>query len=230
MGRRDNRRSMKMRRRTPTEEAQGAAGEEARRWRAKRSPPREQPSRRRRRPPPPRSKRWPQAPGRPGLCRPRQPTALMRQYLDVKARYPDAIVFFRLGDFYEMFLEDAVYAARVLDLTLTTRDKGKEDPGPDVRHPAPRGAPVPGQADRARPSGRAVRAARGSAGRARHRQARRRPRRHAGRGAGRGVAGSAHAQLRRRRRRATRGAATAWRSWTSRPAISAPPRRPPARR
>jgi DNA mismatch repair protein MutS len=57
-------------------------------------------------------------------------TALMRQYLDVKARYPDAIVFFRLGDFYEMFLEDAVYAARVLDLTLTTRDKGKEDPVP----------------------------------------------------------------------------------------------------
>jgi DNA mismatch repair protein MutS len=51
-------------------------------------------------------------------------TALMRQYLDVKSRYPDAIVFFRLGDFYEMFLEDAVYAARVLDLTLTTRDKG----------------------------------------------------------------------------------------------------------
>jgi DNA mismatch repair protein MutS len=54
----------------------------------------------------------------------------MRQYLDVKARYPDAIVFFRLGDFYEMFLDDAVYAARVLDLTLTTRDKGKEDPVP----------------------------------------------------------------------------------------------------
>jgi DNA mismatch repair protein MutS len=58
------------------------------------------------------------------------PTALMRQYLDVKARYPDAIVFFRLGDFYEMFYEDAVYVARTLDLTLTTRDKGKEDPVP----------------------------------------------------------------------------------------------------
>ena len=50
----------------------------------------------------------------------------MRQYLDVKARYPDAIVFFRLGDFYEMFYEDAVYVARALNLTLTTRDKGKE--------------------------------------------------------------------------------------------------------
>jgi DNA mismatch repair protein MutS len=50
----------------------------------------------------------------------------MRQYLDVKSRYPDAIVFFRLGDFYEMFYEDAVYVSRALSLTLTTRDKGKE--------------------------------------------------------------------------------------------------------
>src|SRR6202008_4557207 len=57
-------------------------------------------------------------------------TALMRQYLDVKARYPDAIVFFRLGDFYEMFYEDAVYVARTLSLTLTSRDKGKDDPVP----------------------------------------------------------------------------------------------------
>ncbi|HVX96489.1 MAG TPA: DNA mismatch repair protein MutS, partial [Polyangia bacterium] len=58
------------------------------------------------------------------------PTALMRQYLDVKARYPDAILFFRLGDFYEMFYEDATYVAKALSLTLTTRDKGKEDPVP----------------------------------------------------------------------------------------------------
>ncbi|HEY2728383.1 MAG TPA: DNA mismatch repair protein MutS [Polyangia bacterium] len=58
------------------------------------------------------------------------PTALMRQYLDVKSRYPDAIVFFRLGDFYEMFYEDATYVAKALSLTLTTRDKGKEDPVP----------------------------------------------------------------------------------------------------
>ncbi|HTA20541.1 MAG TPA: DNA mismatch repair protein MutS, partial [Polyangia bacterium] len=58
------------------------------------------------------------------------PTALMRQYLDVKSRYPDAILFFRLGDFYEMFYEDAVYVAKALSLTLTSRDKGKEDPVP----------------------------------------------------------------------------------------------------
>jgi DNA mismatch repair protein MutS len=57
-------------------------------------------------------------------------TALMRQYQEVKARYPDALLFFRLGDFYEMFYEDAVVAARLLSLTLTTRDKGKEDPIP----------------------------------------------------------------------------------------------------
>jgi DNA mismatch repair protein MutS len=65
----------------------------------------------------------------------------MRQYLEVKARYPDAIVFFRLGDFYEMFYEDAVYVARALSLTLTSRDKGKEDPVPmcGVPHHAARG-------------------------------------------------------------------------------------------
>jgi DNA mismatch repair protein MutS len=68
-------------------------------------------------------------------------TALMRQYLDIKARYPDAILFFRLGDFYEMFYEDAVYVARALSLTLTSRDKGKEDPVPmcGVPHHSARG-------------------------------------------------------------------------------------------
>jgi DNA mismatch repair protein MutS len=54
----------------------------------------------------------------------------MRQYLEVKDAYPDCIVFFRLGDFYEMFFDDAVVVARALDLTLTTRDKGKENPVP----------------------------------------------------------------------------------------------------
>src|SRR5512137_481905 len=52
------------------------------------------------------------------------PTPMMRQYLEVKARYPDAILFFRLGDFYEMFAEDAVQAAEVLQITLTSRAKG----------------------------------------------------------------------------------------------------------
>ena len=47
----------------------------------------------------------------------------MRQYLDAKRQHRDAIVFFRMGDFYEMFYEDAVTAARALDITLTSRSK-----------------------------------------------------------------------------------------------------------
>ena len=50
-------------------------------------------------------------------------TPAMRQYLDAKHQYRDAIVFFRMGDFYEMFYEDALVAARALDLTLTSRSK-----------------------------------------------------------------------------------------------------------
>ena len=56
-----------------------------------------------------------------------QPTPMMRQYLEIKSQYPDAILFFRLGDFYEMFMEDAVTASRVLDITLTSRNKGSEE-------------------------------------------------------------------------------------------------------
>jgi DNA mismatch repair protein MutS len=54
-------------------------------------------------------------------------TPMMRQYLEIKSRYPDAILFFRLGDFYEMFMDDAVTAARILDIALTSRNKGSED-------------------------------------------------------------------------------------------------------
>lgn len=50
-------------------------------------------------------------------------TPMMRQYLEIKSSYPDAILFFRLGDFYEMFLDDAVKASRILDITLTSRNK-----------------------------------------------------------------------------------------------------------
>ena len=52
-------------------------------------------------------------------------TPMQRQYQDIKGRNQDCILFFRLGDFYEMFNEDAKVAARELDLTLTTRDRGK---------------------------------------------------------------------------------------------------------
>ncbi len=57
-------------------------------------------------------------------------TPVMRQYLAAKSAHPDALLFFRLGDFYELFFEDAVVAARALDLTLTARNKGAEDEVP----------------------------------------------------------------------------------------------------
>ncbi len=54
-------------------------------------------------------------------------TPVMRQYLGAKAAYPDALLFFRMGDFYELFFEDAVVAAKALELTLTSRNKGSPD-------------------------------------------------------------------------------------------------------
>ena len=54
-------------------------------------------------------------------------TPVMRQYLAAKERHPDALLLFRLGDFYELFFEDAVVASRALDLTLTSRNKGAEE-------------------------------------------------------------------------------------------------------
>lgn len=56
-------------------------------------------------------------------------TPAMRQYAEQKAQVPDALLLFRMGDFYELFYDDAVTAARVLNLTLTTRSKG-ENPIP----------------------------------------------------------------------------------------------------
>ena len=54
----------------------------------------------------------------------------MRQFMDIKRGYPDAILMFRMGDFYEMFFEDAVTVAPVLDIAVTSRDKGVECPVP----------------------------------------------------------------------------------------------------
>ncbi len=54
-----------------------------------------------------------------------EPTPMMKQYLEIKRDNPDSILFFRLGDFYEMFADDAKLASKELDLTLTSRDKGK---------------------------------------------------------------------------------------------------------
>ncbi len=57
-------------------------------------------------------------------------TPLMRQYREIKRGYPDAILFFRVGDFYEMFYEDAQAASKLLSIALTSRDKSSADPVP----------------------------------------------------------------------------------------------------
>ncbi len=57
-------------------------------------------------------------------------TPMFTQYLAIKKEHPDSILFFRMGDFYEMFLEDAIAAAPVLEVQLTSRDKNSENPIP----------------------------------------------------------------------------------------------------
>ena len=63
---------------------------------------------------------------------PAEATPMMKQYLQMKAEHPDCILMFRLGDFYEMFNEDAKLVSQELDLTLTTRDRNKP---PEERTP-----------------------------------------------------------------------------------------------
>ena len=55
---------------------------------------------------------------------------MMQQYFAIKEKHKDHILFFRLGDFYEMFYDDAVLASRELELTLTGRDCGQEERAP----------------------------------------------------------------------------------------------------
>src|SRR5260221_13349009 len=57
-------------------------------------------------------------------------TPMMQQYLALKAEYPDMLLFYRMGDFYEMFYADAERASKLLDITLTTRG---QSPGQPVR-------------------------------------------------------------------------------------------------
>ncbi len=77
-----------------------------------------------------------------GTGRKKDHTPVMRQFLRAKAAHPDAIVFFRLGDFYEMFYEDAVRAAAILDIALTSRGTdpdGRKIPMAGVPHHAAAG-------------------------------------------------------------------------------------------
>ena len=57
-------------------------------------------------------------------------TPMMAQYMEVKNQYKDCILFYRLGDFYEMFFDDALTASRELEITLTGRDCGQEERAP----------------------------------------------------------------------------------------------------
>ena len=62
-------------------------------------------------------------------------TPVMRQYLAAKSAHPDALLFFRLGDFYELFFEDAVVAARALDLTLNVGTRARAADSSSSRPP-----------------------------------------------------------------------------------------------
>ena len=57
-------------------------------------------------------------------------TPMMEQYLSIKKRYEDAILFYRMGDFYEMFHDDAVKASPILEIALTSRNKNQDNPIP----------------------------------------------------------------------------------------------------
>jgi DNA mismatch repair protein MutS len=57
-------------------------------------------------------------------------TPAQQQYIDMKRQHPDCVLFFRLGDFYEVFYEDAHIAHKILGITLTARDKQADEPIP----------------------------------------------------------------------------------------------------
>ena len=77
-------------------------------------------------------------------------TPIRQQYLEIKRQYPDAILFFRLGDFYETFDEDAEITSRELDIVLTSRPVGERRARPAGGHPLPRRRKLPRASDRKR--------------------------------------------------------------------------------
>ena len=60
-------------------------------------------------------------------------TPMLQQYLEMKAQYPDTVLFYRIGDFYEMFLDDAELGSRVMGIALTTRSRDNEAKVPMCR-------------------------------------------------------------------------------------------------
>ena len=76
-----------------------------------------------------------------------QHTPMMQQYLRIKAEHPDTLLFYRMGDFYELFFDDARKAAKLLDITLTARGQSGGQPIPMCRRTAPRGRELPVPSD-----------------------------------------------------------------------------------
>ena len=76
------------------------------------------------------------SPGKTKPARDPRDTPAMRQHTRFKAQHPDCILLFRMGDFYELFFEDAKLASRVLGLTLTERTSGIPMAGRNLKHPA----------------------------------------------------------------------------------------------
>ena len=68
-------------------------------------------------------------------------TPMMQQYLRIKAAHPDTLLFYRMGDFYELFFDDARKAARLLDITLTARGQTQGQPIPMAGVPYHAGEP-----------------------------------------------------------------------------------------
>ncbi|WP_420824181.1 DNA mismatch repair protein MutS [Suicoccus acidiformans] len=64
------------------------------------------------------------------MAKAKKQTPMMEQYTRIKAEYSDAFLFYRLGDFYELFNEDAIEASKILEITLTSRNKNADDPVP----------------------------------------------------------------------------------------------------
>src|SRR5438128_154627 len=62
--------------------------------------------------------------------KPSQLTPMLRQYLEIKKQYPGTLLFFRLGDFYELFYDDALIGSREMEITLTARHKEHGSPVP----------------------------------------------------------------------------------------------------
>ena len=150
---------------------------------------------------------------------PRATTPMMEQYLGVKAKYPDTLLLYRMGDFYETFYEDAVTLSRVLGIALTSRSPGDAEKIPLAGIPWHSAEPQIARLLHAGTQGGDLRAGR-ERGRSEgaHRPPRRRGPEPGNRGHRSALGGESTQLPRRAVRRPTAG--SAWRRPTSRPARS----------